>query len=149
MKKAFSEIKKLTKAKSKKPKRIDITEYLNQIMLCCDTIIKDENSFKLFCQKEKVSPKIARKMQEFADTKSFLNYIANHVLAIITNPKQKLLIPTKEDVKVESENFAVVILKNLAENLKTQSVETMQAFLKAAKESMTPELIEEFGNIPI
>lgn len=50
-----------------------------------------------------------------------------------------------------------VILKQLASDLETQSLEsvcaqaeeTIQAFLEATKASMTPELIEKFGDIPI
>ena len=96
-------------------------------------------------------------MQEFADTESFSSYITSPVFAVVTNPKHHLLIPTRDNAEAESEKFAVVILKNLAEDLETQSVEsvcakaeeTIQVFLEATKATMTPELIEKFGDIPI
>lgn len=157
MKNALSEIKSLGKAKPRKPKEIDVTEYLNLISLYCYSIIKDADNFKLFCRDEEVSASSAKKMQEFAETESFFSYVSSPVFAIVTNPKHKLLIPTRENAESESEKFAVVILKQLASDLETQSVEsvcaqaeeTIQAFLEATKASMTPELIEKIGDIPI
>ena len=150
MKNALSEVKKLGKTKPKKPKEIDVTEYLNLISLYCYSIIKDADNFKLFCRDEKISAQAAKKMQEFAETESFFSYVSSPVFAIVTNPKHKLLIPTRENAESESEKFAVVILKNLAEDLETQSIEsvcakaeeTIQAFMEATKASMTPELID-------
>lgn len=157
MKNALSEIKRLGKTKPKKPKQIDITEYLNLISLYCYSIIKDADNFKFFCKDEEVSAQVAKKMQQFAETESFFSYVSSPVFAIVTNPKHKLLIPTRDNAEAESENFAVVILKQLASDLETQSAEsvcaqaeeTIQAFLEATKASMTPELIEKFGDIPI
>ncbi|NJO64805.1 MAG: hypothetical protein HC836_43745 [Richelia sp. RM2_1_2] len=113
--------------------------------------------FKLFCQDEKVPAQVARKMEEFAETESFFSYISSPVFAIITNPKHHLLIPIKENAEAESEKFAIVILKHLAKDLETQLMEsvcakaeeTIQAFLEITKASMTPELIQKFGDIPI
>ena len=67
------------------------------------------------------------------------------------------MIPIKENAEGESEKFAIVILKHLAKDLETQSVEsvcvkaeeTIQALLQMTKASMTPELIQKFGDIPI
>lgn len=157
MKKALSEIKRLGKTKPKKPKQIEITEYLNMIQNCSYSIIKNENNFRLFCRDEEVSPEVARKMQEFADTESFFSYITIPVFAVVTNPKQKLVIPTKENAEVRSENFAVIILKKLAKDLETQSVESvctqaekdMAVFMNLIEANMTPELTEKFGDISI
>lgn len=46
---------------------------------------------------------------------------------IATNPSCNLQIPTKDKAQDKSEKFALVILRDLVRDLKTQSVETVCA----------------------
>lgn len=157
MRKALSEIKQLGKTKPKKPKELDPREFLNMVMLYCYSIIQEEKNFKQFCEEEKVSAQVAGKIKEFVETKSFLSYIFNPIFGIVTNPKYTLQIPTRENADGASQNFALVILKNLVEDLETQSVESiaaktdeiMENFQEMTEEKMAHDLNQILGDITI
>lgn len=157
MRKALFEVKKLKKTKPKKPKKLDIKEFLNIVMPHCYSIILEESNFKQFCEQEKISQEVARKVKDFAKSKSFLSYIYNPVVAIVNNPKYALLVPTQENAQEASQYFGLVILRNLVEDLETESVESvsakadeiMQAFQKMTGEKIPHELSQVFEDVPI
>ncbi|NJN09624.1 MAG: hypothetical protein HC815_17205 [Richelia sp. RM1_1_1] len=157
MKNALSEIKRLGKSKPKKPKQLDIREFLNMVILFTYSVILEESNFKQFCEMEEVSEEVAGKLKDFAQTKSFISYVTSPVFAITANPEYTLQIPTREKAKDESEKFGLVILKNLVEDLETQSVESvcikaeeiMQTFLEMNDAQIADEISQLFGDIPI
>ncbi len=157
MRKTLSEIRQLSNTLPKKPKQLDIREFLNLVIIFSYSVILEESNFKQFCEMEKVSEEVAGKLKDFAQTKSFISYVSNPVFAIAANPKYILQIPTREKAKDDSEKFSLVILKNLVEDLETESVESvcskadeiMQDFLEMNDAQIADEISQVFGDIPI
>lgn len=147
MKNALSEIKKLGKAKSKKPKQLGLREFLNMVIIFSYSVILEESNLKQFCEMTEISGEVTEKLKAFAKTKSFASYISNPIFAIRLDPKHKLKMPIKEEAKKDSERFGLLILKNLAEELETHSVESvaaqademMQTFEEIAEDKMADD----------
>ncbi|MEO1433821.1 MAG: hypothetical protein AAFV71_33135 [Cyanobacteria bacterium J06633_8] len=125
MKNTLSEIKQLGKTKPKKPKQLDLEKFLDMVVVFSYSVILKESNFKQFCDMVEVSEEVREKLQAFARTKSFANYISNLIFTITLNPEYNLSMPTTEKAKEYTEKFGLVILKNLVEELKTQSVENL------------------------
>lgn len=156
MKNALSEIKNLGKTKPKKSKQLDLREFLNMVIVFSYSVILEDSNFKQFCGMVEVSGEVREKLQAFARTKSFASYISNPIFTIQLNPEYKLSMPTKEQAQEYSERFGLIILKNLVEELQTQSVESvaaeadeiLQNFEKIAddmKAGKFSHLLEEMG----
>lgn len=127
MRKSLSEIKKLsnTKPKKSKPKVINPTEYITFVLIACDQIIEEVDKFQKFCFEENISQEVAEKLKSFAQTKSFVNYTAISVFAYITNPDVTIYVPSSENAQRYSQDFALTIIKHLAEELESESVESL------------------------
>lgn len=139
MKNTLSEIKQLGKSKPKKSKRLDLEQFLSKVIVFSFSVILEESNFKQFCNMTKVSEEVKEKLQAFARTKSFASYISNPIFTITLNPEYKMNMPTKEQAQEYSEKFGLIILKNLVEDLKTQSVESVAA--------EADEMLENFEEI--
>lgn len=127
MKKTLYEIKKLdnTKPKKSKPKVINPTEYITLVLAACYEMIKEVDKFEEFCFDEDISEELAEKLKSFAQTKSFINYNAMSVYTYITDPDITIYVPSKENSQRYSQEFALSIIKNLAEELESESVESL------------------------
>ena len=127
MRKTLKEVKNLNNAKPKKPKQVDVKEYLALIMAACYRIIREENDFEQFCRKENISQNLAEKLKTFAETQSFLRYISNALFAVVTNPEYTLPIPSGGDAKHYGDTFGLTIVKSLVEDLKIESIESLSS----------------------
>lgn len=127
MKKNLLEIKKLgnTKVKKSKPKAIDPTEYITFVLIACDQIIEEVDKFQNFCRQKNISQEVAKKLKSFAQTKSFINYTALTVFAITTDPNATVYVPESKNAQHYSHKFALTIIKHLAEELESESVESL------------------------
>ncbi|BAY87730.1 hypothetical protein NIES267_72540 (plasmid) [Calothrix parasitica NIES-267] len=139
MKNTLSEIKQLGKTKPKKPKQLDLEKFLDMVVVFSYSVILEESNFKQFCNMVEVSEEVREKLQAFARTKSFANYISNLIFTITLNPEYNLSMPTTGKAKEYTEKFGLVILKNLVEELKTQSVENLA--------SEADEMMQDFEDI--
>jgi len=157
MRKALFEVKKLKKTKLKKPKELDLKDFLHMVTFHCYSIILEEGNFKQFCEQEDISNEVAEKVKAFAESKSFLSYTFNSVFAIVKNPKYALQIPSKEDSQNVSQSLGLDILRNLVEDLETESVESVsaeadkirQTFEKMSEDKMFDNLSQVFEDILI
>lgn len=128
MRKTLSEIKQLsnTKVKKSKPKVIHPTKYITSVLIASDQIIKEVDKFQKFCFEENISPELAKKLKSFAQTESFINYVALTVFAIINDPDATVYIPYSKYAERYSQEFALAVIKHLAEELETESVENLR-----------------------
>lgn len=133
MRKTLSEIKQLSnikvkkvkKVKKSKPKVIHPTEYITSVLIASDQIIKEVDKFQKFCFEENISPELANKLRSFAQTESFINYIALTVFAIINDPDVTVYVPYSKYAERYSQEFALAVIKHLTEELETESVESL------------------------
>ena len=139
MKNTLSEIKQLGKTKPKKPKQLDLEKFMDMVVVFSYSVILEESNFKQFCNMVEVAEEVREKLQAFARTRSFASYISNPIFTITLNPEYKMNLPTKEQAKEYSEKFGLIILKNLVEDLQTQSVESVAA--------EADEMLENFEKI--
>lgn len=157
MRKTLLEVKKLNNFEAKKLKKAGISNYLTLVLTACYNIFREEDKFQKFCQEENISGELTEKLKTFSKTQSFLNYVFSGIVAVTTNPEYTLQIPSAKESKQHSQNFALTIVRNLVEDLKKESVESlclraddeMRQFQEMNKANATPELIEKFGDIPI
>ena len=127
MRKSLSEIKKLsnTKPKKSKPKVISPTEYITLVLIACDQIVEEVDKFQKFCFEENISQEVAEKLKSFGQSKSFINYTATSVFAYINNPDVTIYVPSRENAQHYSQDFALTIIKHLASELESESVESL------------------------
>ena len=67
------------------------------------------------------------------------SYISNPIFTITLNPEYKMNMPTKEQASEYSQRYGLIILKNLVEELQTQSVESIA--------SEADEILDNFEQI--
>ncbi|MEM1394947.1 MAG: hypothetical protein AAF757_24685 [Cyanobacteria bacterium P01_D01_bin.116] len=139
MKNALSEIKRLGKTKAKKPKELDLKEFLSMVIAFSYSVILEKTNFKQFCEMVEVSTEVREKLQAFARTRSFASYISNPIFTITLNPEYKMNMPTREQASEYSQRYGLIILKNLVEELQTQSVESIA--------SEADEILDNFEQI--